>query len=153
MAFTLTSPAIDLGKTIPKQYTCDGADLSIPFTWTDPPAGTQSFALIGDDPDAPVGDWVHWVLYDLPADARELPEGVPPDKTRPDGSKHGQNDFGRSGYGGPCPPPGRPHRYTFTLYAVDRKLGMAPGAVKAQVLKALKGHTLAEARWMAHYGR
>jgi Raf kinase inhibitor-like YbhB/YbcL family protein len=153
MAFTLTSPAISHGQAIPKKYTCDGGDVSIPFTWTDPPAGTQRFALIADDPDAPVGDWVHWVLYDLPAHARDLQEGVPHDKILPDGSKQGKNDFGRFGYGGPCPPPGKPHRYVFTLYAVDRQLGLAPGATKAQLLKALKAHTLGEARWMSTYSR
>jgi Raf kinase inhibitor-like YbhB/YbcL family protein len=153
MAFTLTSPAISHGQAIPKKYTCDGADVSIPFTWTDPPDGTRTLALIADDPDAPVGEWVHWVLYDLPADTRELPEGVPHHKTLSDGSTHGKNDFGRFGYGGPCPPPGRPHRYVFTLYAVDRTLGLAPGATKAQLLKALKDHTLGQAQWMACYGR
>jgi Raf kinase inhibitor-like YbhB/YbcL family protein len=153
MAFSLTSPAIGQGQTIPKKYTCDGADVSIPLTWIDPPGGTQSLALIADDPDAPVGDWVHWVLYDLPAQTRELPEGVPGDKTLPDGSKQGKNDFGRFGYGGPCPPKGRPHRYVFTLYAVDRTLDLAPGATKAQLLKALKDRTLGEAQWMAQYGR
>jgi Raf kinase inhibitor-like YbhB/YbcL family protein len=93
------------------------------------------------------------VLYDLPAQSRALPEGVRHDKTLPDGSKQGKNDFGRFGYGGPCPPPGRPHRYVFTLYAVDRILGIAPGATKAQLLKVLKDHTLGEAQWMAQYGR
>jgi Raf kinase inhibitor-like YbhB/YbcL family protein len=153
MAFTLTSPAIGQGQIIPEKYTCDGPDVSIPLAWTAPPSGTQSLALIADDPDAPVGTWVHWVLYDLPAQLRGLPEGVPRDKTLPDGSKQGKNDFGRLGYGGPCPPPGRPHRYVFTLYAVNRKLDMAPGATKAQVLKAIKGHTLGETQWMAQYGR
>ncbi len=153
MTFTLSSPAIGHGQAIPKKYTCDGADVAIPFTWTDPPTGTQSFALIADDPDAPVGDWVHWVLYDLPAHTRDLPEGGPHDKTLPDGARQGKNDFSRFGYGGPCPPPGKPHRYVFTLYAVDRKLGLAPGATKAQLLKALKDHTLGEAQWMGRYGR
>jgi Raf kinase inhibitor-like YbhB/YbcL family protein len=153
MAFTLTSPTVGQGQTIPKKYTCDGPDASIPLAWSDPPAGTQNLALIADDPDAPAGTWVHWVLYDLPAQCRALPEGVPHDNTLPDGSKQGKNDFGRLGYGGPCPPPGRPHRYVFTLYAADRKLDLAPGATKAQVLKALKGHTLGQAQWMAQYGR
>jgi Raf kinase inhibitor-like YbhB/YbcL family protein len=153
MAFTLTSPVIGPGQVIPKKYTCDGPDVSLPLAWSDPPAGTQSLALLADDPDAPVGDWVHWVLYDLPSRLRELPEGVPHDKTLPDASKQGKNDFGRLGYGGPCPPPGRSHRYVFTLYAVDRQLGLAPGATKAQLLTALKGHILGEAQWVARYGR
>jgi Raf kinase inhibitor-like YbhB/YbcL family protein len=135
------------------KYTCDGPDVSLPLAWSDPPEGTQSVALIADDPDAPGGTWVHWVLYDLPAESRDLPEGVPHDKTLPNGSKQGRNDFGRVGYGGPCPPPGRPHRYFFTLYAVDLKLGLAPGATKAQLVKTLKDHTLGEAQWMGRYGR
>jgi Raf kinase inhibitor-like YbhB/YbcL family protein len=153
MAFTLTSPVIGHGQTIPKKYTCDGPDVSLPLAWSDPPEDMQSVALIAADPDAPGGTWVHWVLYDLAAQSRDLPEGVPHDKTLPNGSKQGRNDFGRVGYGGPCPPPGRPHRYFFTLYAVDRTLGLAPGATKAQLVKALKGHTLGEAQWMGRYGR
>lgn len=153
MALTLTSPAIGHGQTIPKKYTCDGPDVSLPLAWSDPPAGTQSFALIADDPDAPSGMWVHWVLYDLPAESRDLPDGVPHDKTLPNGSKQGRNDFGRFGYGGPCPPPGRPHRYFFTLYALDGKLNLAPGATKAQLVKTLEGHTLGQAQWMGQYGR
>ena len=153
MALTLTSPAIGHGQTIPKKYTCDGADVSVPLAWRDPPADAQSFALIADDPDAPGGTWVHWVLYDLPADTRDLPEGVPRDRTLPNGAKQGKNDFGRIGYGGPCPPPGRPHRYVFTLYAVNRTLDLAPGATKAQVVSALESHTVGQAQWMGQYGR
>ncbi len=153
MAFALTSPTFGHGETIPSQYTCDGRDVSPPLAWSDPPDGTQSLALIADDPDAPGGTWVHWVLYDLPAHSRGLPEGVPHDKTLADGSKQGKTDFGHVGYGGPCPPPGKPHRYFFTLYAVDKKLDLAPGATKAQLVKALTDHTLAKAQWMGRYGR
>jgi Raf kinase inhibitor-like YbhB/YbcL family protein len=153
MAFGLKSSAFSEGQAIPKKYTCEGPDVSVPLAWTDPPAGTKSFALIADDPDAPAGTWVHWVLYDLPLDARQLPEGIPKKETLQDGSKQGKNDFGRIGYGGPCPPPGKPHRYFFKLYAVDQKTNLPPGATKSQVLNAIKGHTLGEAPLMGTYKR
>lgn len=153
MAFELTSPVIRPDVPIPKKYTCDGADVSIPLEWRNPPNGAQSFALIADDPDAPGRTWVHWVIYNLLADARGLPEGVPTNKTLADGSGQGMNDFGRVGYGGPCPPPGRPHRYIFTLYALDAVLATAPGASKAALLKAMTGHVLGQAQWTGRYGR
>jgi len=111
MSFQITSTAFQPGGDIPRKYTCEGPDVSPALSWTDPPAGTQSFALISDDPDAPVGTWVHWVAYDLPASARQLPERVPKADTIPGGGVQGQNDFRKTGYGGPCPPPGKPHRY------------------------------------------
>src|ERR1017187_5501305 len=111
MSFALTTTAFADGGGIPKKYTCDGADVSPALNWNDAPAGTQSFALIADDPDAPAGTWVHWVIYDLPASARGLPEGVPKQEIVQGGGYQGRNDFGRIGYGGPCPPPGSPHRY------------------------------------------
>lgn len=153
MAFEIKSSAFNEGEIIPKKYTCDGQDLSVPLTWTDPPARTQSFALIADDPDAPMGTWVHWVLYDLPAETRQLPEGVPKQETLKDGTKQGMTDFRRIGYGGPCPPSGPAHRYFFKLYAVDRKIGLPPGATKRQVLDTIKGHTLGEAQLMGRYKR
>ncbi len=153
MAFEIKSSAFTQGQPIPKKYTCDGPDLSIPLGWTDPPAGTKSFALIADDPDAPMGTWVHWVLYDLPVEARQLPEGVPKKETLPDGSKQGMNDFERIGYGGPCPPPGKPHRYFLKLYALDKKIGLVPRATKPQILDAMKSHILAEAQLMGTYKR
>jgi len=153
MAFTLTSSAFAEGQAIPRHYTCDGPNVSVPLDWSDPPAGTESFALIADDPDAPGGTWVHWVLYGLPGQSRRLPEGVPAKKTLPDGSKQGMNDFRKIGYGGPCPPRGPAHRYLFTLYAVDRAVDLPPGVTKAQLLNAIKGHTLGEAQLMGTYRR
>jgi hypothetical protein len=108
MAFELTSPAFAEGGSIPKQHTCEGRDISPLLRWSNPPAGTQSFALICDDPDAPVGTWVHWVLLNLPPETRELPEGLPTQETLPNRAKQGLNDFKRGGYGGPCPPPAIP---------------------------------------------
>lgn len=153
MAFEIKSSTFNQGQPIPEKYTCDGADLSVPLAWTDPPAGTKNFALIADDPDAPMGTWVHWVLYDLPVEARQLPEGVPKKETLSDGSKQGMNDFERIGYGGPCPPPGKPHRYFFKLYAIDKKIELPPRATKPQVLAAIKDHTLGEAQLMGTYKR
>ncbi|HYY06674.1 MAG TPA: YbhB/YbcL family Raf kinase inhibitor-like protein [Candidatus Limnocylindria bacterium] len=153
MAFELKSRAFKPGETIPRKHTCDGEDVSPPLAWTDPPAGTKSFALVCDDPDAPAGTWVHWVLYGVPASARSLPEGVPPKATHDDGSRQGTNDFRRTGYGGPCPPRGAPHRYYFRLYALDAVPELAPGATKAALLKAIGEHTLGQAELMGRYGR
>lgn len=150
--FELTSTAFVQGSPIPQQYTCDGEDISPPLEWSDPPAGTHSFALIADDPDAPVGTWVHWVLYNLPADSHALPEAIPPDTELPDGSRHGQNSWQRPGYGGPCPPGGT-HRYFFKLYALDTALDLAPGASSTQLLQAMEGHILAQTEVMGVYTR
>jgi len=150
--FELTSTAFASGETIPQQYTCDGDDVSPPLAWSDPPPGTQSFALIADDPDAPVGTWVHWVLYNLPAEARALPEAIPAGAELADGSRHGKNGWGRPGYGGPCPPSGT-HRYFFRLYALDTALNLAAGASNKQVLQAMEGHVLAETELMGIYTR
>src|SRR5438876_12409197 len=154
MSLELTSPAFQEGGAIPKQHTGDGADTSPPLRWSGPPAQTKSFALIGDDPDAPRGTWVHWVLFDIPPDRNELPEGVPADKTVLGGTKQGTNDFRKLGYGGPSPPAGKPHRYFFKLYALDATLGLDAGATKQQVLDAMKSHkVLAEGKLMGKYGR
>jgi hypothetical protein len=153
MSLKLTSTAFQPGGTIPKKFTCDGPDVSPALAWSDAPAGTMSFALIMDDPDAPVGTWVHWVLYDLPAGTHELAEGVAKQEELPDGARQGRNDFRRIGYGGPCPPPGPAHRYFFKLYALDQKLGLKAGATKADVEKAMKGHVLAQGELMGRYGR
>lgn len=152
-ALTLKSGAFAAGANIPKKYTCDAEDVSPPLTWNDPPAGTQSFALIADDPDAPVGTWVHWVLYDLPPNARELAEGVAKQEQIPNGARQGRNDFRKIGYGGPCPPPGKPHRYFFKLYALNGKLNLQAGATKADVEKAMQGHIVAQGELMGRYGR
>jgi hypothetical protein len=153
MSLEISSAAFSAGETIPKKFTCDGPDASPKLTWSVPPERTQSFALIMDDPDAPVGTWVHWVLYDLPADTRELAEGVPKQEQLPNGGRQGRNDFGKIGHGGPCPPPGKPHRYFFKLYALDAKLNLKAGATKAEVERAMKGHILAQAELMGRYGR
>lgn len=152
-SFEMTSAAFAAGTTIPQQYTCDGADLSPPLSWAAPPEGTQSLVLIADDPDAPRKTWVHWVLYDLAPDLRELPEDLPQQETLPEIGTQGKNDFGKIGYGGPCPPKGKPHRYFFRLYAIDTKLNLSPGSTKSQVLEAIAGHVLAEAELMGEYGR
>ncbi|MGH9804909.1 MAG: YbhB/YbcL family Raf kinase inhibitor-like protein [Candidatus Acidiferrales bacterium] len=152
-SFSLQSPAFSHGEDIPRKFTCDGPDLSPALNWSEPPAGTRSLALIADDPDAPVGVWVHWVLYDLPPTSRELPEGVAKKESLDDGGRQGRNDFGRIGYGGPCPPPGKAHRYFFKLYALDAPTKLKPGATKAEVEKAMKGHLLAQAELMGRYKR
>lgn len=159
MAFQLSSTAFRDGESIPKKYTGDGADVSPPLTWTSPPEGAQSFALINDDPDAPVGTWVHWLIYGIPGGARQLAEAIPPNKELSDGAKQGRNDFRKIGYRGPAPPSRRatarprPHRYFFKLYALDAAPGLTAGATKADVLKAIDGHVLAEAQLMGRYGR
>lgn len=153
MAFALTSTAFSEGGEIPRDATCDGADRSPALAWSDPPAGTRAFALVCDDPDAPAGTWVHWVIYDLPGEVRSLPEGMPTERTLPSGAKQGQNDFGRIGYGGPCPPRGPAHRYYFRLYALDAPTPLGPGALKAQVMSAIQGHILGEAQIMGRYRR
>ncbi len=151
-ALELTSTAFAPEESIPRKYTCDGEDLSPPLQWSDPPQGTQSFALIADDPDAPAGTWVHWVLYNLPPETRALPEAVPSDADLADGGRHGNNSWPRLGYGGPCPPGGT-HRYFFKLYALDTMLDLDAGADKKQVLQAMEGHILAQAELMGTYAR
>lgn len=153
MRIELSSPAFQEGQTIPKQHTGDGADTSPPLHWADPPPATKSLALICDDPDAPVGTWVHWVLFNLPADLRTLDPAVPVDDVLDNGAKQGKNDFGAIGYGGPAPPRGKPHRYFFKLYALDTMLDLPAGATKAQLLAAMKGHVNAEGQLMGTYSR
>ncbi len=153
VSLQVSSTAFSPGETIPKKFTCDGPDVSPQLKWNDPPANTQSIALIMDDPDAPGGTWVHWALYDLAANTRELPEGVAKQEQLSSGARQGRNDFGKIGYGGPCPPPGKPHRYFFKLYALDAKLGLKAGATKADVERAMKGHILAQAELIGKYGR
>jgi len=157
----LESSAFSANGLIPPIHTCashkgsalaNPQDISPALIWDEPPAGTQSFALICDDPDAPGKTWVHWVLYDLPATTRELVESVPPTATLENGGIHGINDFCSLGYGGPCPPSGT-HRYFFKLYALDRKLGLKPGATQAKLLTAMAGHILAETELMGRYAR
>jgi Raf kinase inhibitor-like YbhB/YbcL family protein len=153
MKIELTSSAFREGETIPKQYTGDSKDISPPLKWGEPPAGSKSLALIADDPDAPKKTWVHWVLFNLPAQTRELKEGVSKDEKLADGAKQGKTDFGTVGYGGPAPPAGKPHRYYFKLYALDTTLDLAAGATKADLEKAMKGHIVAEGQLMGTYKR
>lgn len=149
----LSSPAFLDGQHIPRKYTCDGADISPPLVWTAPPAGTRSFALICDDPDAPVGTWVHWVIYNLPATTGNLPEMIAPVDTLPDGACQGVNDFRKVGYGGPCPPAGPPHHYHFTLYALNARVTLGPRATKRELLRAMEGHILGAALLIGTYQR
>lgn len=151
--FTLSSSSFTNGELIPKKFTCDGADVSPQLSWTSPPPNTKALALIADDPDAPMGTWTHWVLYDLPADARLLSENLAKTPELPDGSRQGKNDFGKIGFNGPCPPPGKAHRYFFKLYALDGKLGLAAGSGKQAVEETIKAHTLAQAQLIGKYGR
>lgn len=153
MAFELTCSEFKEGELIPSKYTCSGQDISPPLQWTQPPKGTRSLALIMDDPDAPAGTWVHWVIFNLPADQGGLPERVPPKESFPKGVRQGVNDFKGIGYGGPCPPPGKPHRYYFKLYALNIILGLSSGSTKTQVLEACKNHILGEAQLMGRFGR
>jgi len=153
MSLKLSTTAFQPESDIPGKYTCAGADVSPAFSWSNAPAGTQSFALVADDPDAPVGTWVHWVAYDIPATARQLPEGVPKVDSIPGGGTQGQNDFRKTGYGGPCPPPGKPHRYYFRLYALDAKLNLNPGATKKDLEQAMQGHILAQSQLMGRFKR
>lgn len=149
----LTSPAFAEGQSIPIDHTCDDDNVSPPLHWEAAPIRTKSFAVICDDPDAPAGTWVHWVLYNVAASTSALPEGLPTTETLPGGARQGLNDFSRPGYGGPCPPPGKPHRYFFKLYALDAELVLNPRPTKADLLRAMQGHLLAEASLMGTYQR
>ncbi len=148
----LTSPAFTENGVIPAKFTCDSQDVSPALAWRDVPEGVRSFTLICDDPDAPVGVWVHWVVYNIPANILKLEENIQRDKEFPGGMRQGSNDWNRIGYGGPCPPGGT-HRYYFKLYALDATLNLQPGATKAEVLQAMKGHLLTEAQLMGKYKR
>jgi Raf kinase inhibitor-like YbhB/YbcL family protein len=148
----LASSAFDAKGLIPVKYTCDGEDISPPLIWDEVPTGTQSIALIVDDPDAPGQTFVHWVVYDIPATVRQLPEQIAAVETLFNGGVQGKNDFGKFGYGGPCPPSGI-HRYFFKLYALDQKLGLPAGATKNQILTAMKGHVLATVELIGRYQR
>jgi len=155
MAFSLSSPAFKEGATIPGKYTCDGADVSPSLSWSGAPPGTVTFALIADDPDAPAGTWVHWVLYDLPAATTQLAENVEKSDAPASlgGARQGRTDFRRPGYGGPCPPPGPAHRYFFKLYALDAPLKLQAGATQRDVEAAMQGHVLGTAQLMGTYAR
>ncbi len=149
---TIRSPVFHEGGSIPARYTCDGEDVSPPLEWSGVPEGTKSLALTCDDPDAPAGLWVHWVVFDLPPSAAGLPERVPATPEIPSGGRQGKNDFRKIGYGGPCPPAGT-HRYVFTLYALDSTLGLPAGATRKDLLAAMRGHALGEATLTGTYSR
>jgi Raf kinase inhibitor-like YbhB/YbcL family protein len=156
MNLQITSTAFSEGQPIPAKYSCEGSDASPPLKWitqSGTPGTIKSFALIMDDPDAPVGTWVHWVLYDLPPNTTGLPEDVAKTQFIAGNAKQGLNSWPRPGYGGPCPPPGKPHRYFFKLYALDTMLDLKPGATKKDLLKAMEGHVLAEGQLMGTYQR
>jgi Raf kinase inhibitor-like YbhB/YbcL family protein len=153
MKIQITSDVFADSQPISAKYTCDGPDVSPLLTWTNQPADAKSFVLIADDPDAPGGAWVHWVIYNLPPTATSLAENMPPSPQLPGGAKQGINDFGQTGYGGPCPPPGKPHRYFFKIYALDTTLGLDSGATKKELLKAMNGHVLAEGQLWGTYQR
>jgi Raf kinase inhibitor-like YbhB/YbcL family protein len=148
----VTSKAFQEGGMIPKEYTCDGANISPQLAWDSIPEKTKSIALIADDPDAPGRTWVHWVAFNIPANARELPENIPAQGAISIGGKQGTNDFKKAGYGGPCPPTGA-HRYYFHLYALDTDLTLDSSTTKEQLLKAMAGHVLAEGELMGKYQR
>jgi Raf kinase inhibitor-like YbhB/YbcL family protein len=152
-ALRLRSSAFPNDGAIPAAYTCDGEDKSPPLSWAVPAASAQSLALIVDDPDAPVGTWVHWVLFNLPPTTIALPEDVPADASIAGGAVHGSNSWNQVGYGGPCPPKGSTHRYFFKLYALDTTLDLNPGASKSDVEQEIAGHILAQGQLVGRYGR
>jgi Raf kinase inhibitor-like YbhB/YbcL family protein len=155
MAWSLSSSAFENDGEIPKKHTCDGEDVSPPLAWEAVPEEAKELALICDDPDAPVGTFTHWVIWGMSPKLRSLPEAIP-DMESPfamAGSSQGKNDFGKIGYGGPCPPRGAPHHYHFRLYALDTATDLKPGSSKADLLKAMEGHIVAHAELVGLYGR
>jgi len=148
----LISSAFTEGQPIPRQFTCDGINISPPLEWTGIPKSARTLAIIADDPDAPSGNWVHWVIYNLPADTMGMIENLPPTEDVKGGGLQGKNDFEKTAYGGPCPPSGT-HRYFFKIYALDTELQLKAGATKAELEKAMEGHTLAQSQLMGTYRR
>lgn len=152
MEIKIKSLAFEDGGMIPGKFTCDGLDVSPALEWESVPENAKTLAIICDDPDAPMGTWVHWVVFNIPVDLGGLEEDVPADEVLPTGAIQGKNDFRRIGYGGPCPPGGT-HRYFFKIYALDTELDLSPGATKSQVLEAMEGHILAHGELMGRYSR
>ncbi|MCX7909081.1 MAG: YbhB/YbcL family Raf kinase inhibitor-like protein [Ignavibacteria bacterium] len=152
MDIKIFSSAFEHEGFIPTKYTCDGENISPALSWKNIPSGTKSIAIINDDPDAPMGTWVHWVIYNISATATGLPENIKPMEKLSDGTLQGRNSWGKIGYGGPCPPSGV-HRYFFKIYALDVVLDLKPGASKEELLKAMKGHILAEGQFYGKYSR
>ncbi len=150
MNMKIFSPSFIESNPIPRKFSCEGADISPNLKWDEVPDNTKSFALILHDPDAPAGDWVHWVIYNIPGEKRELPEGVPGETNLLDGSRQGRNSWHQTRYGGPCPPSGT-HRYFFRLYALDDLINLDAGADRKELMQAMQGHILAEAGLMGTY--
>jgi Raf kinase inhibitor-like YbhB/YbcL family protein len=153
MSFTVSSSSFANGGDIPAKFSCDGADVSPQLSWSNPPAGTKTIALLADDPDAPAGNWNHWVMWNLPAEVHDLAEGMSKSAHLGNGTEQGTNDFKKIGYNGPCPPAGKPHRYYFKLYALDTKLSLNESAGKRELEAAVKGHILGQTEWMGRYKR
>ncbi len=152
-ALNLTSSVFENGGYIPDRYTCDGKNYSPPLTWNQVPKGTKSFVLIVDDPDAPVGTWVHWIVYSVPSDLKGLEENIDKEKLNSSGAKAGKNDFGRIGYGGPCPPSGQTHKYLFKLYALDQDITIEEGATKSEIINQIQGRIISETKLIGFYQR
>ena len=153
MSFALKTTAFSGGGEIPSRYTCAGVNLSPALTWSGAPAEAQALALIVDDPDAPMGTWTHWLIWNIPAQATSLPEGVPAVEVLDNGARQGKNDFGKIGYGGPCPPPGRAHRYFFKFYTLDKRLEVKAGATRRQLDAAITSHVLSKTEMMGTFRR
>ncbi len=153
MSLVLRLSSFANGSVIPRQYTCDGANLSPALSWTGAPGAAQSLTLIVEDPDAPHDTWTHWLVWNIPPRATALPEGEPPAEMLDNGARQGTNDFRRLGYGGPCPPPGPSHRYIFRLSALNIRLDLNAGASRTELDQAMRGHVLVQSEWMGTYGR
>lgn len=153
MSLTLTSTAFARGSEIPHRYTCEAEDISPALSWSGAPAGIKSFAMIVDDPDAPRGTWTHWLIWNIPGTATGVSENTPKTETLAEGARQGSNDFKRIGYNGPCPPPGKPHRYAFKLYALSAPLDLKAGASKSDLEAAMKPHILAHTEYIGIFKR
>ena len=153
MNFKISTSSFLVEGTIPKKFTCDAQDISPELSWSGASENTRSFALIADDPDAPAGTWTHWIAWNIPASAHELKEGVAKELQFSDGMRQGQNDFRKIGYNGPCPPPGKPHRYYFKLFALDANLDLKSGSTRKELESAMKSHLLAQTDVLGRYGR
>lgn len=153
MSVSLTSPAFAHGSSIPKRYTCEGENISPPLDWANIPEETASLALICYDPDAPSGIFTHWVIFNIPPQEKGLPEAVPTEPKLDSGAIQGKNSYGHIGYGGPCPPPGKPHHYHFVLYAIDNVLTLAPGVSREDLIDSIEGYVLEEATLTGLYQR
>ncbi len=151
-AFSIECPIFRDGEPIPRKYTCDGEEISPPLRWKGAPAGTKSFVLICDDPDAPMMTWIHWIVYSIPGTTTELSEGLPAGDVVDGGIKQGLNSWRKMGYGGPCPPRRNRHRYFFRLFALDTELSLSPGETRHDIERAMKGHILDQTKIMGVYG-